>query len=161
MKVCFKWMWRDELGAPAYELTEAHLHHLLSGREVPVPASLHLRDRTFQARLEAYAQEQTLRTLCAIAYRGKPVGNGFQPDPAKWDLAVSETKSNTAVCFEYLHIRAGPQKKRLLVYVNVNHVLHQGRMLPKNPMTSRNAGNYFSVDWMNAFAELKRKGAAY
>ena len=110
MNINFKWVWRGADGDQSYELTDAHLNHLLSGRAIPTPASLHLQDRAFQARLEACAQEQTRRTLCACVYRGKPVGNGFQPDPAKWDLAVAETKSNTAVCLEYLHIRTGQMR---------------------------------------------------
>ena len=61
-----------------------------------------------------------------------------------------------------MHIRKGPQKKRMIVYAFVPHALHHGRLsISKRPLASRNSDIYFTVKSMDALAELKWKGTAY
>ena len=71
VSVYFLWTWRDVLKAGSvYEVTTQHLHHLLARGSVPPPDGLHLRDRSVQTGLEAYAERQYLRTGCPCKYLG-------------------------------------------------------------------------------------------
>ena len=78
-----------------------------------------------------------------------------------WDAATAESKSKMIVCFEWEHITVGPRKKRHIVSISVTHALHDHRPPPKWPHRSRNEWFHFTVDGLNAFAELKMSGTSY
>ena len=159
----FLWTWRDAGGVTSsYELTTQHLNNLLAGSNVPPPGGLHLNDRTLWEKLIAYAREQSRRLLWPCLYLGAPVGNGrCQPDPSLWDAATAESKSKMIVCFEWEHITVGPRKKRHIVSISVSNALHLHRPPPKWPHRPRNEWFHFTVDGLNAFAELKMSGTSY
>ena len=78
-------------------MTTQRLHHLLARGDVPVPGSLHLRDRAMQADLEAYARNQFRRTGCPCKYLGALVDGKYQPDPSLWGAVTAESKGKTIV----------------------------------------------------------------
>ena len=165
VRVYFLWKWHDAGSATrswSFELTCQQLHNLLARGDVPTPGGLQLSDRTLWARLVEYAQEQSRRLLWPCRYLGVPMGGGkHQPDPALWDTATTESKSAMIVCFEWEHLTVGPRKKRHVVSISVNHALHNHRPPPRWPLRSRNEWLHFTVDGLNAFAELKKNGTSY
>jgi hypothetical protein len=83
----------------------------------------------------AYAQEISHRMMWPLLYLGKPIGGGkHEPNPSLWDCATATSKSQTIVCYEWLHITVGPQKKRHIVPMIVNHALHHHRPPPRWPL---------------------------
>jgi len=162
-EVFFLWRWRDRTSATfSYELTCQQLYHLLTRNDVPPPVGLHLRDAALRASLEAYEKTQSRHILWPCRYLGVPIGGGkYQPDPSLWDSATALSKSQTIVFYEYLHITVGPQKKRHVVPIRVDDALNHHRSLPRWPSRSRNKWLNFSVEGLNAFAELKKTGISY
>ena len=135
------------------------LHKLLAKGDVPRPGGLQLSDRTLWARLVEYEQDMSRRTLWPCRYLGVTTGGGkYQPDPSLWDTATTESNSTMIVCFEWEHITVGPQKKKHIVQIHVNDALKLHRAPPGWPLRSRNEWFNFTVDGLNAFAELKKRG---
>ena len=163
VRVYFLWTWRDVGGATwSFELVCKQLHSLLARGDVPSPGGLRLGDRTLWDMLVAYALKQSRRMLWPCRYLGAPIGNGkYQPDPSLWDTATAESKTKVVVCFEWEHITVGPRKKPHVVSISVTHALHNHRPPPKWPHRSRNEWFHFTVDGLNAFAELKMSGTSY
>ena len=163
VQVYFLWTWRDAGNAIlSFELTCQRFDNLRARGDVPLPGGLQLSDRTLWARLVEYAQEQSRRLLWPCRYLGVPMGGGkYQPDPSLWDTATTESKSAMVVCFEWEHITVGPRKKRHIVNVRVNNALHLHRAPPRWPLRSRNEWFNFTVEGLNAFAELKKSGTTY
>ena len=65
------------------------------------------------------------------------------------------------VCFSFEYIMFGPQKKLHVVRIRADDALHGHRPLMKCPLRSRNEWFHFTVDGLNAFAELKMSGTSY
>ena len=129
---------------------------------MPPPGGLQLSDRILLAKLLVYEQDQSRYALWPCRYLGAPLGGGkYQPDPSLWDTATTASKSAMPVCYEWMHLTIGPKKKRHIVKTTVNNALHHHRPLPRRPLRSRNDWLNFTVDGLNAFAELKKTGTSY
>ena len=156
-KVYFEWAWWAD-GAWRREFVEIVANHLtVNDRCVPVPAALQSADQIQLGRLEEAASDGD--TPCE--YLGKETSNGFEKDPAKWGPSRGSWKSQTLVHFVWKHIYRGDAREPHRIRVLPNKV-QQRANLPQDPLSNSAPKDlYFTVEFMQAFAERKWPGTTY
>ena len=116
---------------------------------------------SLRARLEAYAQNCSQHALCPCRYLGAWIGGQHLPNSSLRCCAAAESKDQISVRFSWDHTIVGSQKKAHVVGIRVDSAVHHQSCLLGNPLRSRNQGLNFSIEWLNAFADLKKHGVSY
>ncbi len=130
------------------------------GGDVPLPEGLVV-DLALRQRLEKAVARESKRSCCSCKYLGLQTDTGYEPDPVKWQLA-SGWKSHQYVLIEFLHVRDALANKPHRACVRANDFVYKCRAVPANPLnTSASRSLWFSMEFMDAFAENKLKGMKF
>ena len=153
IKIAFLWSWFDGGECFAISFVSA-LHLLRHSRNIPRPPALRSPDALIWDKLLLVCEKE-----CLLKYLGVWTPRGYEPDPARW--AAGE-KTDEKVWYEWQEVFRGDQKVPHRVSIRVRDVVNAGRTPPHNPLVqSAPLDLYFTVGYMQAFAQWKSPGSEY
>ena len=158
-RVTFLWSWSARDGTHRSVFEHVPLNNVIQ-REVPIPRGMNETDSDLYLRLSAIAELETKISKSPCRYLGLVVGGAYVPDPQMWPpSALEQRKSHASVVYEWQYVGAGGS--RHMATCSVDHLLHNGRRVPMNPLRSCPSNLTFDVAFFEAVGANVREGIVF
>ncbi len=158
-RVTFLWSWAARDGSHRSVFEHVRLDNVAQ-RAVPMPRGMNETDADLYLSLAAVAEMETKISKSPCRYLGLPIGDAYEPDPQMWPrTAIDQRKSHASVVYEWQYVAAGGA--RHTATCNVNHLLHNKRRVPMNPLRTCPSNLTFDAAFFEAVGANVREGVVF